>query len=196
MDEKGSSPRRRGRPPLSPGAPKRASFNTRLREALKGQLETAAEAAGRSLSEEIEFRLEQSFQAEEALGGPRTRALFRSLANLTRLWKANEPDAWLDDIAGYDQISHAWKITIDNYAPPITEQIKQRFEEGRQAVLRLINDDYPTSAHRNYDKALCSLLSADPSMPRKLCLEFERFFVQAQVMREDKKALNQSGEER
>jgi hypothetical protein len=53
--------RRRGRPPLS-GEAKRGSFHTRLRESLKNQLDAAAEAAGRSLSEEIEYRLERSFR--------------------------------------------------------------------------------------------------------------------------------------
>jgi hypothetical protein len=50
---------RRGRPPIGDEA-KRSSFNTRIREALKAQLEREAAAAGRSLSEEIETRLERS----------------------------------------------------------------------------------------------------------------------------------------
>src|SRR5580704_9417230 len=57
----------RGRPPLDPGVAKRASFNTRLRPALKLALETAAKQEGRSLSEEIEFRLEQSLDDERHL---------------------------------------------------------------------------------------------------------------------------------
>lgn len=54
-------PRPRGRPPLPPGQAKRAHFTTRLRTELKEKLRAAAEANGRSLSEEIEYRLEQSF---------------------------------------------------------------------------------------------------------------------------------------
>ena len=60
--------RRRGRPPLEPGKAKRAAFNTRLRSALKAELETAAERAGRSLSEEIEFRLERSLEEQKRSG--------------------------------------------------------------------------------------------------------------------------------
>jgi hypothetical protein len=56
--------KRRGRPPLEPGRAKRASFNTRIRPALKLALDTAAKEQGRSLSEEIEFRLERSLDEE------------------------------------------------------------------------------------------------------------------------------------
>jgi hypothetical protein len=67
MEESESQSPRRGRGRPSKGsAAKRGSFNTRIREALKRQLEAAAAEAGRSLSEEIEYRLEQSFSAESA----------------------------------------------------------------------------------------------------------------------------------
>lgn len=57
--------KRRGRPPKVPGEAKRASFNTRLRSGLKEALEESARGAGRSLSEEIEFRLERSFLMDD-----------------------------------------------------------------------------------------------------------------------------------
>ncbi len=59
--------KRRGRPPLKDGAPKRASFSTRLRDETKRRLEKKAEESLRSLSEEIEFRLEQSLRDEGEL---------------------------------------------------------------------------------------------------------------------------------
>jgi len=67
----------RGRPPLTHGEAKRASFNTRLRSILKEQLETAARESGRSLSEEIELRLENSFRGEllEEIFGPALAAI-------------------------------------------------------------------------------------------------------------------------
>jgi hypothetical protein len=54
----------------SPLEPKRASFNnSRLRSALKLELEAAAKDHGRSLSEEIEFRLERSLDPGDGLAG-------------------------------------------------------------------------------------------------------------------------------
>lgn len=57
---------KRGRPPLTPGQAKRSSFNTRLRTSLKQLLTEEGAAAGRSLSEEIEFRLETSLLEKAA----------------------------------------------------------------------------------------------------------------------------------
>jgi len=61
-------PRRpRGRP-RNPGNRKRAQFNTRLRQALRAALADEAALAGRSLSEEIEYRLERSLVDQPAFG--------------------------------------------------------------------------------------------------------------------------------
>jgi hypothetical protein len=60
---------RRGRPPKTPGEAKRAQFNARLRPSLKAALDGAARANRRSVSEEVEARLEQSFTLETVLGG-------------------------------------------------------------------------------------------------------------------------------
>jgi hypothetical protein len=79
--------KRRGRPPKG-AEPKRASFNTRLRAVLKVNLDRAAELSGRSLSEEIEFRLEQSLD----YGGPRTQEILRKLA----IGAHGLGDEWLD----------------------------------------------------------------------------------------------------
>jgi Arc-like DNA binding domain len=73
MESETPPPRRgRGRPSKGSEA-KRASFNTRIREALKQRLEAAAFEAGRSLSEEIEFRLEQSFVMESTVADLKRR---------------------------------------------------------------------------------------------------------------------------
>lgn len=54
-----SAPRRRGRPPGAKG-----SFTFWMAATLRAQLEESAAAAGRTLSEEVQNRLEQSFWAE------------------------------------------------------------------------------------------------------------------------------------
>ena len=58
---------RGGRPPMAPGQAKRGTFATRLRPQLKARLEKAALENGRSLSEEIEVRLEESERHVEEL---------------------------------------------------------------------------------------------------------------------------------
>src|SRR5712692_9935443 len=61
-----SAKRRKGRPPVPPEARRSRNFTFRSREALHQQLGAAAKIAGRSISEEIEFRLERSFFEQRA----------------------------------------------------------------------------------------------------------------------------------
>ncbi len=70
------TPKRRGRPPTPPEQRKRNNVTIRLRDDTKSALEARASTNGYSLSEEIERRLERSFSAEEAEGGPETQAIF------------------------------------------------------------------------------------------------------------------------
>jgi len=55
----------RGRPAKAPMERKRRNLTMRVRDALRDSLGAAAAASGRSLSEEAEFRLEQSFMADD-----------------------------------------------------------------------------------------------------------------------------------
>src|SRR5690242_4365213 len=59
--------RRPGPKPRGPFENKRLTLTTRITEDLRKKLEAAAEATGRSLSQEIELRLLESFTAAERL---------------------------------------------------------------------------------------------------------------------------------
>ncbi len=54
-------PKRKGRPPMG----KRGTFTFRVTDRLRTMLEEAAAASHRSVSQEIEFRLEQSFSQQD-----------------------------------------------------------------------------------------------------------------------------------
>ena len=81
-------PHRMGRPPLPPGEKKLPSVGFRPTPALRVSLEDAAQQHGRSVSKEIESRLERSVQSDEALGGPELYALFRLLGAAANLVEA------------------------------------------------------------------------------------------------------------
>ena len=59
--------RRPGPKPRGPFQNKRLTLTTRITEDLRKKLEAAAEDSGRSLSQEIELRLIESFTAAESL---------------------------------------------------------------------------------------------------------------------------------
>ena len=62
-----SKRKRPGRPPRGEYVDKRKTLSTRITSDLRDRLDKSADESGRSLSQEIEFRLEQSFRDEKAL---------------------------------------------------------------------------------------------------------------------------------
>ena len=117
-------PMRRGRPTSEPEPGVRVPLSLRTTPDLKLQLGSAAEAKGRSLSQEAELRLEQSFRDEGLLGdvlglayGPHLAGLLLSIG-----WAMEdtgrqaafgaEPtieaaDNWFDDPYAFDQAARA-----------------------------------------------------------------------------------------
>ncbi len=59
-------PKRRGRPPKYAGEGKRQNFSFRIRDKVRERLVDVVKETGRSLSEEIEWRIEKSFEWDDA----------------------------------------------------------------------------------------------------------------------------------
>jgi hypothetical protein len=101
--------KRIGRPPKAKEDRKAVNFTFRSRGPMRERLQAAATASGRSISEEIERRLEQSFQADELYGAPRISAVFHILASHI-LARANAAGHWAED----DQVrSETAKVFAD-----------------------------------------------------------------------------------
>mgnify|MGYP001462044726 CR=1 FL=1 len=104
--------RGRGRPPLSPGQAKRSSFNTRIRPEIKKLLEREARKAGRSLSEEIEYRLEGSLQNEqeryEEFGGRNGYELCRLFAVMGNQVSRTTGKSWVEDLNTFTATRGLW----------------------------------------------------------------------------------------
>jgi TraY domain len=115
--------RRRGRPALPFGEAKRASFNTRLRNDTKERLEKEARTAGRSLSEEIEYRLEQSIQVQdaqcEAFGGELPLKLMLALAALAAATSAVRGKDWLREKSVFDEVIGQWLVALRTLRPGV-----------------------------------------------------------------------------
>ena len=76
-------PLMRGRPPKAEGERKGRNLTFRVRENLRARLQQAADVSGRSISEEIESRVEATFRSQDALvrelAGPEAGALIPPL---------------------------------------------------------------------------------------------------------------------
>jgi hypothetical protein len=81
---------------------------------LKEHLEESARSAGRSLSEEIESRLERSFDRTESLGGPEYEALFQMMAAAARVIEVRLGKSPFSDPEAAGVARNAWRQIISN----------------------------------------------------------------------------------
>lgn len=144
-----AEPKRRGRPPKPAAQVKRANLTFRTRDELREMLVESAKRSQRSLSEEVEYRLEQSMSGEEALldnlGGPNTKRVLRPLLIFFELLHMREKD-WVTDGEVAKTLGDSIKLIVDavasGYRPPKTDiaELKQKGGSTLEAleVLRLI----------------------------------------------------------
>lgn len=94
--------RGRGRPKLEDGQRKRANLTFRVRDALRDTLEAVATAHGRSLSEEIEHRLEQSLGDVRQVWGDDVFAIAESMGKA--LWHIERENGarWIEDDQAFE----------------------------------------------------------------------------------------------
>ena len=89
--------RRPGRPPKPETERKSRNFTFRSRGSLDAQLKEAARQSGRSVSEEIEFRLERSFAYDVASSQPWNLDLARDVVLLASLIETRTRKRWMTD---------------------------------------------------------------------------------------------------
>jgi hypothetical protein len=118
----GKPPRKppRGRPPRHQGERLSKNRTFRVRGGLDEKLQAAAAASGRSVSEEIEFRLDQSFDRDAfiglVLGGDENAKVLQSIATVMKLESYN--GHWLKDVKSSETVRRAVNFVIGQYAEP------------------------------------------------------------------------------
>jgi hypothetical protein len=119
----------RGRPPVAAEKAKRYPLGIRTTKELKDLLQRAADSAGRSVAQEIELRLERSFDSDAALGGPRIAALLRGIAGLMCAAGGGAADEWLDDPPTRRAIFNQVKRHLDLMNVKLSEAEQASLEE-------------------------------------------------------------------
>jgi len=130
----GKKGRTRGRPSLPKGEGKRHAIGLRVTAGLRHSLEAAVTASGRSLSQEAEFRLEQSFRDEAAYGGRELAGLFRMMAGAAAMIEARrDGKKWSEDYETGMAARAAWQSLIRHAIPPMPDAMarEMRTEEVR-----------------------------------------------------------------
>ena len=152
---------------LPPGEGKRTPLNMRTTRELRERLEREAADSGRSLAQEVEFRLEQSFAEEKSqaeFSDERVRAVYaqfgtletflvaRMLANAIHTIEAVTGKNWMDDPEAHRQTQEACKNILDAFRPPGGKGpmgIDHTFGEsvGKDAAIRAIESEFEQVAH-------------------------------------------------
>jgi len=114
--------KRRGRPPLSEGEGKRHAFSVRTTKETRKRLEDAARQSGRSIAQEAELRLEQSFNNEAGLGGREMVGLFRMMAGAAAIVEERQNrGSWSTDWETFVAVREVWRNIIDHTMPVADE---------------------------------------------------------------------------
>jgi hypothetical protein len=142
-----------GRPRLAPQERKARNLTFRSRNDLYESLQAAAERTGHSLSEEIERRLEGSFQDSDpilvALAGKEASIILRLIAVIL-LQTTRDNKSWYENRELVETVSSAASLVIarvaglfdDALSPedPLDSKIKSAKQQGRELAQNILRD--------------------------------------------------------
>ena len=120
MAKKPSKPKM-GRPPLPPGKRLGASMGFRPTPETRERLEKAAKANGRSMSQEIESRLERSFASDDAhmesFGGELNYKVAKAMFAGADALSSIKGQPWLSDATTFDEVFVCWILFLNQLRP-------------------------------------------------------------------------------
>src|SRR5882757_4060924 len=125
--------RGRGRPPKTAGESKRSKVFMRMRPSVKAALEAEARQTSRSLSEEVEARLEASLRGERSIDERLDDMYGRHAAELLKLigrifrgapaWAGvSAEDEWLNHPIAYAMAERQIRRVLERLRPPESPQ--------------------------------------------------------------------------
>ncbi len=122
--------KKRGRPRKPESEKRRNNVTIRMRDDVKRRIEEAADSQGRSLSEEIEFRLERTFLEEAAYGGKELSGLLKLMVGAAEIIQARTDKSWSSDWETSIAVRAAWTKLAAATGPRPPAELIQHFERG------------------------------------------------------------------
>lgn len=113
---------------------------------LREKLEIAARANSRSMSQEVEERLGQSFKEDENLGSMGLRALLLLFRSAAALVEQRTEKSCFDDWNTWLAVQGAWKRLGATFGPPPPQEWREALKEARKAVTGVLLEPYPEDA--------------------------------------------------
>lgn len=113
-------------------APGRQMMSLRMTPDLRQKITDSAEYGGRSMSQEIEVRLERSFADDNGLGGEKTARFVRHIASCINIAQAESGKIWTEDAATFLVSVHMVMFAL-NYMRPHEEILDEYFRARRHS---------------------------------------------------------------
>jgi hypothetical protein len=124
-----------GRKPRGEFKGKTATITTRITPKTRADLERAAQKSGRSLSQEIEHRLDVSMRRDREHARKRhVRALAEAVALVTERVEGATEKRWLDDTFTGDALRHALEFLVFHFAPHGAPEVPAKVEAAAAKV--------------------------------------------------------------
>lgn len=117
---------------------KRQMLTMRVTQRMKDRIAAVADSNGRSVSQEIEMRLERTFYQDDELGDREQAGFLRWLATIMDAATRQGRQSWLEDPEIFAYVRSAAQVLFDAYQPPDTHVpvLEQLSPGGRAEVER------------------------------------------------------------
>lgn len=92
-------------------------LSIRISRELRDKLDAAVAASGRTLTQEVEMRLERSFMRDEFVGGPETAAFLNLLGAAIRDTETRRKATWTSDTPTWTEASKIARQLIEARRP-------------------------------------------------------------------------------
>jgi hypothetical protein len=182
MAEVAATKKKMGRPPKAPEKGKRQNYTFRMSEADREKVAAAAEAAGRSFSEELEARVGRSFTIEEEFGSGSRLDMLRLLAVTLRMTERLTGETDYEKIHALIEARAAIDTTLGHFIGAA-----ERAKTGRD---RLVEALTPSHADGSTARALANVLASSAGIAPTLDPEDLITLARAQF-RDDPEGLRQ-----
>jgi hypothetical protein len=154
--------KRMGRPRQSEEA-KRVPVSFRTTPAMSEKIAAAAAASGRSVAQEVEARLELSFQEERIMGGSDTALLSKLIASAVAMIEIESGKPWTEDRMTWEAVNAAVGVTLRTFQPPIDLDIWDRHRDS--ALLPFLDEASKLALIREEIEGLTKAYPIDSEMP-------------------------------
>lgn len=125
---------------------KRHIITMRVTPAMRERIQEAADESGRSVSQEIESRLEMSFQADQLAGGRNTGLLTRLISSSISLIELETGFSWTEDRMTWEAVRGAISRILDSMKPPTPDEI---WHGNLDSFMKLLDTVYEVDSEEN-----------------------------------------------